>query len=224
MKTGCLLIHGFTGGPYEILPLANHLFGLGFEVEIPTLPGHGQHPIKLEEVIYQDWIRASEEAYLRLAKRCKRVVLIGFSMGGLLCIHLASRYDVKGLVTMSTPVYLYDFKKMIANFIQEHKRGKRGLPFAYIKRAIQTPFSAFKEFLYLVRITKKILGDVKQPVLILQGLRDDTVRVESARYLYDHFNSSKKRIFYLEDSRHLICCGDDLDKVNGIIVDFIYKL
>ncbi len=35
------LLHGFTAGTWQMVPLAERLFGLGFDVLVPRLPGHG---------------------------------------------------------------------------------------------------------------------------------------------------------------------------------------
>ena len=38
--TACLLVHGFGGSPFEVLPVAEALEASGFPVSAPTLPGH----------------------------------------------------------------------------------------------------------------------------------------------------------------------------------------
>src|SRR5512143_863129 len=50
-----LLIHGFTGTPYEVRPLAEHLAGRGLEVATPVLPGHGQDAAALNRTTWRDW-------------------------------------------------------------------------------------------------------------------------------------------------------------------------
>ena len=43
MKTGVLCIHGFTGGPYEVQPIADYLEkNTDWKIVVPTLPGHGE--------------------------------------------------------------------------------------------------------------------------------------------------------------------------------------
>ena len=46
-----LLIHGFTGIPNEVRPLAEVFGGLGFSVIAPLLPGHGLDGAAINEKI-----------------------------------------------------------------------------------------------------------------------------------------------------------------------------
>ncbi len=87
--SGCLIIHGFTGGPYEVEPLADHLHQVtDWEIVSPRLPGHGLgengKELELTKVTYQEWIQTCEQAYLDLKKRHEKIYLIGFSMGGMI--------------------------------------------------------------------------------------------------------------------------------------------
>src|SRR5580704_15003176 len=38
---GVLVLHGFTGSPFSMRPLADKLAEAGYAVELPRLPGHG---------------------------------------------------------------------------------------------------------------------------------------------------------------------------------------
>ncbi len=42
-SVGILLVHGFTGSPHSMRPLAQHFMELGYAVEMPLLTGHGTH-------------------------------------------------------------------------------------------------------------------------------------------------------------------------------------
>ena len=44
-----LCLHGFTGTPYEVAPLARALAAAGFAVSAPLLAGHGDSPAALEK-------------------------------------------------------------------------------------------------------------------------------------------------------------------------------
>ncbi len=90
----CLLLHGFTGGPYEVMPLAEHLREQGFHCHVPTLPGHDQGLKGLGDVTWRDWLRAAAREADRLARQFGEIEVVGFSMGGLLSAYLptASQY------------------------------------------------------------------------------------------------------------------------------------
>src|SRR5579863_7112149 len=95
---GVLVLHGFTGCPQSMRPLAEAFADGGFSVELPLLPGHGTQVEDLAETRFDDWLAAAEEAYVQLAARCDRVVVAGLSMGGTLSCELAVRHsDLAGV-------------------------------------------------------------------------------------------------------------------------------
>lgn len=67
---GCLCIHGFTGAPYEVEPLAQYLKQTAdWEVQSVTLPGHGDE-LQLKGILYQEWIATAELELLSLYRTC----------------------------------------------------------------------------------------------------------------------------------------------------------
>src|SRR5665213_3910315 len=49
---GVLVLHGFTGNPYSMRPLAERCAKAGYSVELPRLPGHGT---SLEDLVPRRW-------------------------------------------------------------------------------------------------------------------------------------------------------------------------
>jgi len=99
---GALVIHGFTGSPQSMRPLAESFAAAGFSVELPRLPGHGTSVEDMLTTSWQDWSAAVEEAYRSLAARCERVVVAGLSMGGTLTLWLATRHPgIAGIVPIN---------------------------------------------------------------------------------------------------------------------------
>lgn len=100
-----LLIHGFTGSPWEVRPLGESLAARGFHVRAIRLPGHGMGPEGMAWVTYRDWEQAADEA-LHAMVGFKHVFVAGLSMGALLGMQLAAKYPAKvtGLVLMA-PVW-----------------------------------------------------------------------------------------------------------------------
>src|SRR3954469_18559583 len=100
MKTGVLFIHGFTGGTYEVQPLITFVkASTDWSVEVPTLPGHGV-TLNLSNVSAESWMMEAELAMRRLQKKVDRVIIVGFSMGGLIALYLSLRYPVSKLVLL----------------------------------------------------------------------------------------------------------------------------
>ncbi len=97
-----LLLHGFTGSPWEVRPLGESLADRGFHAHAPRLPGHGTTPEDLLWVGWRDWVEGAERALAAL-DAFPRVFVAGLSMGALLGLLLAARRPerVRGLALMA---------------------------------------------------------------------------------------------------------------------------
>jgi carboxylesterase len=100
-----LMLHGFTGSPWEVRPLGEALFARGYHVHAPLLPGHGTDPQGMVGVSERQWLEAAREG-LRALPEGHTVFLAGLSMGALLSLVLAREEPeaVKALVLMA-PVW-----------------------------------------------------------------------------------------------------------------------
>jgi carboxylesterase len=99
---GVLVVHGFTGNPQSMRPLAEAFAAAGLTVSLPLLPGHGTRVEDMVATRWADWSSAVERAYDELAARCEAVCVAGLSMGGTLALELAARSpEVRGLVLVN---------------------------------------------------------------------------------------------------------------------------
>jgi carboxylesterase len=120
-----LLLHGFTGSPYEQHLLAQHLHGQGYHCAVPLLAGHHDSLAALAATRWPDWLSSADAALHELWRKvlaeagAVRLGVVGLSMGGLLALELARRYPPSGtgeprperpeilcLSTMATPLFL----------------------------------------------------------------------------------------------------------------------
>lgn len=100
---GVLLIHGFSGSPFELHLLAERLHQAGYHVAVPLLAGHHRSLRALADSSWQDWLSSAEKALHELQERIActtsespRLAVIGFSMGGLLSLELSRRHPPPG--------------------------------------------------------------------------------------------------------------------------------
>jgi carboxylesterase len=105
-----LLLHGLTGTPLEMLPLARHLSQLGIESSIPLLPGHGASLAELSKTRIQDWITYSEQELRLVGERSggKSVIVCGLSFGAILTLKLLQSHPqlVSAAALLSPPIAL----------------------------------------------------------------------------------------------------------------------
>jgi carboxylesterase len=106
-RHGALVLHGFTGSPVSMRPLAEALAEAGFAVELPRLPGHGTSVEDMVETGWDDWLAEAERALEAVQARTPdgRVVVVGLSMGGALTAALAQGHpELAGIVLINAPV------------------------------------------------------------------------------------------------------------------------
>ncbi|MHC0039465.1 alpha/beta hydrolase [Pseudoneobacillus sp. C159] len=224
---GCLLIHGFTGAPYEVTPLASFLEKrTDWLLSVPTLPGHGE-TLQLKGVSYQQWLTYAENELTRLLENCDKVYVIGFSMGGLIASYLAVKYPVTKLVLLSAAAYYINLKQLTEDIKLMIRDGFRGnlnsneLYLRYRKKITDTPISATMQFRKLVNEVRPMLNDVKVPTFIAQGEADGIVPMKSAQFLFENIGASVKEILYIPESKHHICHCNQKDLLFERILAFL---
>ena len=104
-EDACLLLHGFTGSPWEMRPVGEALAARGLHVRAIQLPGHGTTPEALLDVTHRDWLLAATQGLAAL-RHHRRVFVAGLSMGALLALELAARHPahVHGLALMAPAI------------------------------------------------------------------------------------------------------------------------
>jgi carboxylesterase len=90
-EVGFLLVHGFEDSPYTMRNIGDLLHREGHTVVAPLLPGHGTNVKDFARTRYEHWLAAVLDIYLRERPRFRHFFLIGFSMGGNLCLNLATQ-------------------------------------------------------------------------------------------------------------------------------------
>lgn len=219
-QMGCLIIHGFAGDVHEVLPLAQALREQGYIVECPTLEGHGMGRKHLGKSHRSSWVRSAREAYKRLQMRTDEIIVIGFSMGGLLAFHIASTYPVKQLVTINTPYYYWDIQQVWRNLREDYRPHAR----RYVNGLFKIPFRSMLQFRLLLAETKQLLPKITCPYFILQGQLDDTVKAISAEHLRQYVGTDDVQISYFPHSDHLLLKGPEAGKAIELIVEKLSKL
>ena len=214
-KTGILLIHGFAGDVEEIAPLRDFLIQKGYAVNCPLLPGHGGTKKELSRATKEDWILSTEQAYLELSKRCDKIILIGFSMGGLLAVNLWN-YGFSGLVTINTPVFYWNSKIIVTNLLTDFRKYRK----KYYDVSTDKSLSSMLEFQKLLTKTKPMFGNITCKTMVMQALDDDTVHYKSADYIYNKVCADKS-IYTLPHGGHMIFQSDSKDEVCKVIEGFV---
>lgn len=224
---GCLIIHGYTGGPYEVEPLADYLKNnTDWDIRVPTLPGHGEN-LQLEDITHENWLEKAEEQLQELTEKYKTTYVIGFSMGGMIAAYLAAKYKLEKLVLLAAARKYVSLKQLsvdIGEAIVDGLRGKLHENEFFVnfsQKRSEVPLRANVEFLKLVRYTRPYLKEVESPVLIAHGQQDNVVPPKAVYYLDKEIKSEQKEVVLFDQSDHRICLGDDKDVLNTLVYDFL---
>lgn len=225
--TGCLLVHGFTGSPSEMRLLGEHLQRCGYTVLAPRLCGHGTTLEEMARTGHWHWYSAVVDGYFILHTLCRRVFVIGMSMGGLLVAKLASEYDTAGIIMLNTPIYIQDRRLVFLPLYRLFRRfiwkKRRLLPVdpCYCVHYDRTPLTGLASLLDLIKEVQRLLPVVTTPALIVQSRADHTVRPDSAVYIYDHLGSLDKRLVWFKHSGHIITLDAEREQVFTLVESFI---
>lgn len=226
---GILLIHGFTGSPAEMLLLGQFLNERGYTVLAPRLCGHGTSPEEMAGTNWTNWYHSVCDGYHLLRNICRRIHVVGLSMGGLLAMKLAMDYEVEKVVALSAPIHIADPslgllppKEDVAGmFIRRERRRIADLPACYSIAYNRTPLLSVHSLLSLIESVMDALPQLEKPLLIVQSKKDRTVLPNSGAYIYQHAGCQDKELFWLENSGHLVTLDIERELVFEKIMEFI---
>ena len=220
-KTRILLIHGFGGNTDEVKPFKDYLEARGYLVSSPELKGHTGIKDDLGQSSYTDWLWSAESALIALKEDCTEIVVIGFSMGGLIGLNLSIKHHLAALITLNSPIYYWDIPRIFSNILKDIRQNRMDYMKSYIKSSFKYPLSSMISFRLLLSQTKAMLNRVDCPLFVAQGLLDDTVQKRSADYIYNAVSSKNRQLKFYGNANHLICFSQDRDILFGDVLVFI---
>ena len=229
---GVLLIHGLTGNPVSLRPLAEALAAAGFTVELPLLPGHGTHWKDLARTTWHDWAREAVEALERLRGRTERRVVVGLSMGGALALYLAATRgdDLAGIVLINPSVQSSDPRLRLLPVLRRVVRSVRGVgndiakPGADERPYPRMPVSALHSLTQLWTLVRRDLGAVKCPVLVFTSRQDHVVEPENSATVLAGLSSIDVERIWLERSYHVATLDHDADLIADHTAAFVSRV
>lgn len=221
------MIHGFTGGPFEVQPFADYIEEKTlWVVKIPTLPGHGES-LDLKNKSAESWLMAAELALKKLKKETDRVIIVGFSMGGLIAMYLATRYKIEKLVLLSaaakyiSSAQILEEVRVAAADAVKGRLAQNPLFHLYEYKLFHTPVSSALEFLRVVKMVEPYYDKLTLPICIVQGKKDGIVPEAAAEHIYNQIGSIKKEIYHSDNGQHLICYSDDCEEWFAHVLKFM---
>jgi carboxylesterase len=227
-----LLIHGFPGTPAEMRPLADAFVASNYETHGPLLPGFGTDITNLAVQTRHDWVMHARSAWDKLHQlpNTETTVLVGFSMGAAIALHIAAQslYKPHKLVLIA-PFWQFNARftwllavmrdlrpslkpfakanfedpKVREQFISMFPDANLDDPTvrAALKEDIRLPTSALDELRRLGLSAKGMVAQVQQPCLVIQGAADDVATPINTRALMQRLPSALT-LYEIPDATH----------------------
>ncbi len=225
-----LCLHGLTGTPYEVRPLAEALVARGVRARGPWMAGHEEGAEVLAKTSWQAWVEDARRELNALRAEHDRVYLVGMSMGGLVGLCLAETEEIDAMVVIGTPLVLAppipQLLPLLRRFISSRPKkdgsdirepGARarhpGLPVM--------PFAAVAELISLQAQVIPDLAQVHASILVAHGRLDRTARPRDAERILEQVGSTDKELFYLERSGHVATVDYDGPALARAAADFL---
>lgn len=235
-----LFIHGFSSTPYEMKPLAEYMHSQGYTVRGMLLPGHATHPRDLEHMDYHHWTNAVEAEYDALRKKYESVYVVGFSLGGLLTLHLALERKIDGMVLLSPFLRMSNYFFPGVHPESFIKNSTRVVP--YVRKSvnfvnINDPVARKGHICYseiptrpasrMFKLARKIiprLHEITVPTLIMHAKGDRVVAPYGSQEIYKKISSPMKFIYWLKKSNHVIPLDYEKDFIFERTADFLANI
>lgn len=228
--SGVLLLHGFSGSPLEMTPLADALAEAGWVVCVARLAGHGTSPEDLARATWQEWVASAREAYVELRRRCSRVALAGLSMGGSLALYLAASDPPAAVVAISAPIRV---RPLLASASRVASRVMPVVPVlvrlsprdpevrAYRSPYRRMPLVAAGQLEALLAETRRVLPQVRAPLLVVQGRRDWIIPRDSAQEILRLASGAPATMLWLQRSGHVVTLDRDRTVLAREVIGFL---
>lgn len=231
-KRAVLLLHSYTGSTNDMRMLGRFLEGKHYTVYAPHFSGHAtMNPEDILEqtpdIWWQDTVRAMN--FLK-EKGYRKIVVLGFSMGGMFAMKAAEHFPLVGVGTLSSPLFLSDTSAIQAGFLAYTAQVKKiaGLSDeAIYDKLHQNTLMVNQQLKVMTDFLKTIqkeLSNIHIPVLICQSGQDELIDSNDAYRLKEALGSQQISFHWYKNSSHVITVGVDRHQLQSDVLNFLNGL
>lgn len=238
-----VLLHGLTGSPWDLRPLAEALAAAGYRVSAPRLHGH-EHVDALAASRWSDWLGSAATALAEAHASGRRTLLLGFSMGALLALKLAAERprELAGLIAMGVPIeqpcwQIVGARAVLALRIHAPRIGAKIGHYPKARsdvrvRAVadrraalpELPYAAILEIGRLQAEVRASLWRVKTPTLLVHGAYDHVAPVDGSARVSQLLAADVVRRVIAPRSYHHVARDLDRRLVCAEVVNFAQRV
>jgi carboxylesterase len=178
-----ICLHGFTGMPFEVMPVAQACVTAGLDAAVPLLPGHGYAQVAMQrqhfpKITMEQMHEVARLEIERARQQYDFVGMFGLSMGGAIALTMASegRLDAcvaaaPALLLPTTAERLIPLLGWASFFINKRRDSEFYLPCYSFYHSW-----ALRELRRIGRHATAHLAEVSCPVKVLHSHQDSTIR------------------------------------------------
>ncbi len=245
-RLGIMLVHGFTGSPADMRPLAETLFELGADCHAINVPGHGVDIANLQSMTASIWHDAVMAAWAEHSQRYRRSILIGYSMGGAAAIQMAASHAPELLILLAPFVRINDRRavllpvagrlikevKLLADLDFENPVIRQWIKAALPDLEVDDPViqrrlreetgiagTVINELRKFGAAANRAAPRVTCPVVLLQGHQDFVVNPRDTRRLSDRFTNLQAYHEFPADHLLTLSTVPWWDRVRNLVID-----
>lgn len=195
-------IHGFGRNlSHEFDPLATYLKAKKYEiVQFDMYDINNPN-----DANYKEWIERCETKLSLAIKQNPHVILIGFSMGGVIASYLASIYKVQSLILCAPAFEYLDLRKVTGLFKKSDQKGPSS--------------KQYQAFTKVVSQYKESISQVDCPTLILHGTQDEVISPSSSTHAYKKLPAHQKRLLYIEGAKHRMLYDGQMEQTLFTLIE-----
>lgn len=235
---GVLLIHGFTGTPDSMRPVANALNNAGFTVLAPLLAGHGTTPDDCAHTAWPDWFSSVQKGYMTLHEQCSKIFVCGLSLGALLTLKLVTEFpqSISGAACLATPLYLKAWVRRLLPLIWHTPIKKVWKLQKKFDVNIKDPLAKENFWNYdfmpiacivsIIDLQKKVaasLAQIQIPLILVHSRHDSTAPYVSMGDIASGVSSQITETVTLENSYHVITLDYEKEVVAQKVCEFFKR-
>ena len=234
-----LLLHGAGDTPQTLRYLAEYLYGRGYNVRVPLLPGHGRTPRDFSRVTADQWLDAARTAHHQLSEHHAWVGVAGLSMGGALAVRLAAEDHPLPALVLLAPYLAMPAKIALAARLSA--LWGAAVPFVRAlepsgPRSIHDPAEAERSLAYgvftpaalralrtTVARAAEALPRVTAPTLLVQSREDNRIAAADAQRAFDRIGAREKELVWTRGAGHVITVDYGRERVFELVADWFER-
>ncbi len=218
-----IIVHGFGGNPQDVYNIKTNLLKYDIsqaDIYMPLLYGHSINKRGFVFGIkYTQMIQHLDNYINKISKKYDEIVVIGYSMGALLCMCVSMKTKIDKLILLNPPIHIWDFDSFKFWFGDDIKKRRLFHTKTVLKSIKYRVIRNNLELSKLRHFTIDNISKVTTDTYVIQSLHDYVANPISGKFVYENISSVKKGISYYKRTSHFIPNEKDLD----VIVEDVYK-